>query len=50
MNIKKAVAKVKSEIIEMDVRIGVLESVLLQTKIREEKQIENEYGQSISVF
>ncbi|CAG9864505.1 unnamed protein product [Phyllotreta striolata] len=50
VNIKKAVAKVKGEIVEMDVRIGVLESVLLQTKIREEKQIENEFGQSISVY
>ncbi|CAG9832260.1 unnamed protein product [Diabrotica balteata] len=50
VNIKKSVAKVKSEIIDMDVRIGVLECVLLQTKLREEKQIENEFGQSISVF
>ncbi|XP_074038056.1 intraflagellar transport 57 [Leptinotarsa decemlineata] len=50
VNIKKAVAKVKAEITEMDVRIGVLECVLLQMKISEEKQIENEFGQSISVF
>lgn len=34
----------------MDVRIGVLESVLLQSKLKEEKMIENEFGQSISVF
>ncbi|KAG5878758.1 hypothetical protein JTB14_012128 [Gonioctena quinquepunctata] len=50
VNIKKSVAKVKAEIIDMDVRIGVLECILLQTKISEEKQIENEFGQSISVF
>lgn len=34
----------------MDVRIGVLECILLQTKIRDEKMIENEFGQQISVF
>ncbi|XP_057672450.1 intraflagellar transport protein 57 homolog isoform X1 [Diorhabda carinulata] len=50
VNIKKSVAKVKAEIVDMDVRIGVLECILLQTKLREEKQIETEFGQSISVF
>ncbi|XP_018572596.1 intraflagellar transport protein 57 homolog [Anoplophora glabripennis] len=50
VNIKKSVAKMKTEIIDMDVRIGVLECILLQTKIRDEKMIENEFGQQISVF
>ncbi|CAH1174173.1 unnamed protein product [Phaedon cochleariae] len=50
VNIKKSVAKVKAEIIDMDVRIGILECVLLQTKIRDEKHIETEFGQSFSVF
>ncbi|KAJ8931861.1 hypothetical protein NQ314_015191 [Rhamnusium bicolor] len=50
VNIKKSVAKIKAEIIDMDVRIGVLECILLQTKIRDEKLIENEFGQQISVF
>ncbi|KAJ8976230.1 hypothetical protein NQ317_009727 [Molorchus minor] len=50
VNIKKSVAKVKAEIIDMDVRIGVLECILLQTKIRDEKLIESEFGQQISVF
>ncbi|XP_076250955.1 intraflagellar transport protein 57 homolog [Rhynchophorus ferrugineus] len=50
VNIKKSVSKIKAEIIDMDVRIGVLDCLLLQTKIREEKQIENDFGQSISVF
>lgn len=50
VNIKKSVAKIKTEIVDMDVRIGVLECILLQTKIRDEKMIENEFGQQISVF
>ncbi|KAJ8913943.1 hypothetical protein NQ315_015180 [Exocentrus adspersus] len=50
VNIKKSVAKIKTEIIDMDVRIGVLECILLQTKIRDEKMIESEFGQRISVF
>ncbi|VEN55643.1 unnamed protein product [Callosobruchus maculatus] len=50
VNIKKSVAKVKSEIMAMDVRIGVLQCIILQSKLREEKQIEKEYGQTISVF
>lgn len=50
VNIKKSVSKIKQEIVDMDVRIGVLECLLLQTKIREEKQIETDFGQSISVF
>ncbi|RZC32563.1 intraflagellar transport protein 57 -like [Asbolus verrucosus] len=50
VNIKKYVAKIKSEIIDMDVRAGVLECILLQSKIRDEKILENEFGQTISVF
>ncbi|CAH0560872.1 unnamed protein product [Brassicogethes aeneus] len=50
VNIKKSVAKIKSEITEMDIRIGVLECILLQTKIKDEKQLETEFGQSISIF
>ncbi|XP_019875718.2 intraflagellar transport protein 57 homolog [Aethina tumida] len=50
VNIKKSVAKIRQEIIDIDVRIGVLECILLQTKIRDEKQLENEFGQSISIF
>lgn len=44
VNIKKSVTKIKAEITDMDIRIGVLECILLQTRIRDEKQIENEFG------
>ncbi|XP_044254951.1 intraflagellar transport protein 57 homolog [Tribolium madens] len=50
VNIKKQLGKVKSEIVEMDVRIGILECILLQSKIRDEKNLETEFGQTISVF
>ncbi|EFA02064.2 Intraflagellar transport protein 57 homolog-like Protein [Tribolium castaneum] len=50
VNIKKQLGKVKSEIVEMDVRIGILECILLQSKIRDEKNLETEFGQAISVF
>lgn len=46
VNIKKAVAKIKQEIIEMDVRIGVLDCILLQSRIRDEKQVANEFNTS----
>lgn len=44
VNIKKAVAKIKQEIVEMDVRIGVLDCILLQSRIRDEKQVANEFN------
>lgn len=50
VNIKKAIGKIKNEIVEMDVRIGVLECILLQAKIRDEKLLENEFNESVSVF
>ncbi|KAL3269122.1 hypothetical protein HHI36_008203 [Cryptolaemus montrouzieri] len=49
VNIKKSVTKVKQEITDMNVRIGVLECILLQSRIRDEKQVESEFG-AISVF
>jgi estrogen-related receptor beta like 1 len=50
VNIKKYMGKVKAEIVDMDVRIGILECILLQSKIRDEKNLESEFGQAISVF
>lgn len=50
VNIKKAITKVKQELVDMNVRIGVLECIVLQSKIRDEKSFENEFGQTISVF
>ncbi|CAG9770330.1 unnamed protein product [Ceutorhynchus assimilis] len=50
VNIKKSIGKIKTEIVDMDVRIGVLECLLLQTKIREEKQLENVFEHPTSVY
>ncbi|XP_066154425.1 intraflagellar transport protein 57 homolog [Euwallacea fornicatus] len=47
VNIKKTIVKVKAEIVDMDVRIGVLECLLLQTKIREERQLENSFNHTL---
>ncbi|ENN78765.1 hypothetical protein YQE_04777, partial [Dendroctonus ponderosae] len=49
VNIKKSIAKIKSKIADMDVRIGVLECLLHQIKIREEKQMETAFDHPISV-
>lgn len=50
VNIRKAIARVKAEISEMDVRIGVLECVVLQSKLQEKKMLEEDVGHRISVF
>lgn len=50
VNIKKNIAKVKADITDMDVRIGVLNCVLIQTKIRNKKEIEDQYNQDVSIF
>ncbi|XP_060530754.1 intraflagellar transport protein 57 homolog isoform X2 [Cylas formicarius] len=50
VNLKKSISKLKTEILDMDVRIGVLECLLLQHKILEEKQLETDFGQSLSLF
>lgn len=50
VNIKKNISRVKADIAEMDVRIGVLTCVLMQTKLRDEKLIEDEYTQAITIF
>lgn len=50
VNIKRAISKIKSEIIEMDVRIGVLQCLLLQIKIRDKKLLEDDLGQSTGVL
>ncbi|KAK9890773.1 hypothetical protein WA026_012118 [Henosepilachna vigintioctopunctata] len=49
VNIKKAVIKIKQEIVDMDVRIGVLECILLQSRIRDEKQVASEFS-AMSLF
>ncbi|XP_044733599.1 intraflagellar transport protein 57 homolog [Chrysoperla carnea] len=40
INIKKAVSNIKSEIKEMDIRIGVLQSIYLQSKIRDKRLLD----------
>ncbi|KAI4463611.1 ift57/hippi [Holotrichia oblita] len=50
VNIKRAISKIKSEIVEMDVRIGVLQCLLLQIKIRDKKLLEDDLGQSTGVL
>lgn len=50
VNIKKAITKIKSEITEMDVRIGVLECTLLQAKLREKNMLDEDLRQSVNIF
>lgn len=50
MKIKKAITQIKSEISQMDIRIGVLQCLLLQSKIQERKLLEDDLGQSIQAF
>lgn len=50
VNIKKSIARVKTDIADMDIRIGVLNCVLIQTKIRDQRMIENQYIQDITIF
>lgn len=50
VNIKKAIGKVKTEITEMDVRIAVLDCVLLQSKMKEKSILEHDLYKSTKVF
>lgn len=48
VNIRKGIAKIKSEIVEMDVRIGVLQSMLLQSRLRDSQLLEEDLANPIS--
>lgn len=50
VNIKKAITKMKTEITEMDIRIAVLDCLLLQTKIKEKTMLEQDLYQTSAVF
>lgn len=50
VNIKKNIIKIKADITDMDIRIGVLNCVLMQTKLKDEKLIEDEYTQAVTIF
>lgn len=47
VNIKKAIVKIKSELTAMDIRIGVLECYLLQSKVRQNKLLEDDLNQFV---
>lgn len=40
--------KIRSEITEMDVRIGVLEAMLLQARMRDEKLLQDDLATPLS--
>jgi estrogen-related receptor beta like 1 len=42
VNIKKALSQIKSEIIGMDVRVGVLEHSLLQARLRDKNLLQQD--------
>uniref|UniRef100_A0A1Y1MR29 Intraflagellar transport protein 57 homolog n=1 Tax=Photinus pyralis TaxID=7054 RepID=A0A1Y1MR29_PHOPY len=46
VNIKKGIAKIKAEISEMDVRIAVLDCILLQSKMKEKTLLEHDLYKS----
>lgn len=48
VNIRKGITKVKMEITEMDVRIGVLQSMLLQSRLRDSQLLEEDLANPIS--
>ena len=53
VNIRRSLARVKSEITSMDVRIGVLEHSLLQARMRDRSNMQrdlNQAGQDNTVF
>ncbi|PSN44094.1 hypothetical protein C0J52_07657 [Blattella germanica] len=50
VNIKKAMSQVKSEISVMDVRIGVLEHSLLQARLRDKNQLQQDMNAPLHVL
>ncbi|KAF5308885.1 hypothetical protein FQR65_LT00585 [Abscondita terminalis] len=50
VNIKKGISKIKTEITEMDVRIAVLDCVLLQSKMKEKSILEHDLYKSTTLF
>ena len=47
VNIRKSLAKVKSEILGMDVRIGVLEHALLQAGVKNREIVQRDINQAV---
>ncbi|XP_017771534.1 PREDICTED: intraflagellar transport protein 57 homolog isoform X2 [Nicrophorus vespilloides] len=50
VKIKKGISQIKAQITKMDIRIGVLQCLLLQSKIQEKKLLEDDLGQTIHAF
>lgn len=50
MNLKKALAKVKSEIAMMDIAIAVLDNELVSNRLRDKAMLQQEFGTDNAVF
>lgn len=50
VKIKKVIAKIKAEIQNMDTRIGVLDCLLLQTKVKEKSALEDDLNQWTVIY
>ena len=48
VNIRRALARVKSEITSMDVRIGVLEHTLLQARMKDRSNMQRDLNQAVN--
>lgn len=48
INIKKALARLKNEIVTMDIRIAVVEHTLLQAKLREKSNLQQDMSASLT--
>ena len=44
VNIRKSLARVKAEIVAMDVRIGVVEHTLLQARLKDKEHNQRDYN------
>ena len=47
VNIRRSLARVKSEITSMDVRIGVLEHSLLQARMKDRSNMQRDINQAV---
>merc|ERR1712083_405918 len=48
VNLRKALARVKSEVTAMDVRIGVVEHTLLQAKLKDKSNMQRDLHAAVS--
>jgi len=50
VNIKKALAKVKSDITMMDIAIAVLDNELVTNRLRDKAMLQQEFGSENAIF